>query len=65
MNTLDVSSALMFATLNASMKLPHCGSAGHDRPLGTAPDGWSAVVKMLTKGRIMMAMSAISSARPA
>jgi peptide/nickel transport system permease protein len=27
----------MFATLKASMKLPHCGSAGQDRPLGTVP----------------------------
>ncbi len=39
MNTLDPSSALMFATENASRKLPHCGSAGSPRPLGTLPDG--------------------------
>ena len=37
MNMLDTSSAVMFATLNASTKLPHCGSAGHSRPLGTSP----------------------------
>ena len=39
MNTLEARSARMFATLNASTKLPHCGSAGHDRPLGTRA-GW-------------------------
>ena len=65
MNTLDASSALMFATLNASTKLPHCGSAGQDSPTGTLPDGWSAVVKMLRNGRIVIAISATSSARPA
>ena len=27
----------MFATLNASTKLPHCGSAGQSSPLGSAP----------------------------
>ena len=39
MNTLDASNARMFATWNASRKLPHCGSAGHDSPTGTVPDG--------------------------
>ena len=29
----------MFATLNASRKLPHCGSAGKESPTGTLPDG--------------------------
>ena len=53
MNVLDARSAVMFATLNASTKLPHCGSAGHSSPLGTVPDGCSAVVKMLMKGRIV------------
>ena len=65
MNTLDARSAVMFATLNASTKLPHCGSAGQPSPLGTLPDGCSAVVKMLTNGRIVIAISARSSARPA
>ena len=46
----------MFATWNASRKLPHCGSAGHDSPTGTVPDGWSAVVKMLRNGRIVIAI---------
>jgi hypothetical protein len=39
MKTLDPRSAPMFATLNASTKLPHCGSAGQDSPAGTLPDG--------------------------
>ena len=65
MNTLDARSALMFATLNASRKFPHWGSAGNDRPTGTLPDGYSAVVKMLTNGRIVIATSASSRARPA
>ena len=47
----------MFATLNASTKLPHCGSAGHSSPPGTVPDGCSAVMKMLMKGRIVIAIS--------
>ena len=51
MNTLEASRALMFATWNASMKLPHCGSDGQDSPTGTLPDGCSAVVKMLMNGR--------------
>ena len=55
----------MFATLNASTKFPHCGSAGHSSPLGRVPDGWSAVVNTLRKGRIVIAMRASSSARPA
>ena len=55
----------MLATWNASTKLPHCGSAGQDNPAGTAPDGCSAVVKMLRKGRIVIAISTTSNARPA
>jgi hypothetical protein len=39
MNTLDPSSALMFATLKASRKLPHWGSDGSDSPTGTLPEG--------------------------
>ena len=39
MSTLENRSALMFATLNASRKLPHWGSAGQDRPTGALPDG--------------------------
>ena len=39
MMTLEVSSAPIRAWSNASRKLPHCGSAGHARPGGTAPDG--------------------------
>ena len=65
MKVLDASSAGMSATLNASRKLPHCGSAGHSSPLGTVPDGCSAVVKMLMKGRSVNAISATRSARPA
>ena len=38
-NVLDARSTLMFATLKASMKFPHCGSAGHESPTGTLPDG--------------------------
>ena len=34
---LDARSTVMFATLKASIKLPHCGSAGHSSPLGTDP----------------------------
>ncbi len=65
MNTLDARSAVMFATLNASTKFPHCGSAGHSSPLGSVPDGWSAVVNTLRNGRIVIAIRASSSARPA
>ena len=36
MNTLDPRSALMFATLNASTKLPHCGSGGNRESDGNA-----------------------------
>ena len=55
----------MFATLNASTKLPHCGCAGHPSPLGTVPDGWRAVMKMLMKGRIVRTISPSRSVRPA
>ena len=65
MYVLDARSAGICATLNASTKLPHCGSAGHSSPLGTVPDGCSAVVKMLMKGRIVIAISARRSVRPA
>ena len=65
MNTLDASSAPMFATRNASTKLPHWGSAGHSRPRGTEPEGWSAVRKMLRNGRMTIATRAIRMARPA
>ena len=44
----------MFATLNASTKFPHCGSAGQSSPLGSVPDGWRAVVNTLRNGRIVM-----------
>jgi hypothetical protein len=33
-NALDSSSFSMFAALNASRKLPHCGSLGQDSPSG-------------------------------
>ena len=65
MKLLEPSRAVMFATLKASMKLPHWGSAGQSSPLGTVPDGCSAVVKMLMKGRIVTTISATRSARPA
>ena len=65
MKMLDASSVPMLATWNASTKLPHCGSAGHDKPAGTVPDGCSAVVKMLMKGRIVIAIRPTSNARPA
>ena len=38
---------------------------GPFEPLGTVPDGCSAVVKMLMKGRIVIAISTRSRARPA
>ena len=46
----------MFATSKASTKLPHCGSAGQSSPLGSVPDGCSAVVNMLTNGRSVTAI---------
>ena len=64
MSTLDVSSALMCAWLKASTKLPHCGSAGHDRPGGTLPDGWSAVVNRLRNGTMVITMSTSSRRLP-
>ncbi len=42
MRTLDRSRAGMCATLNASTKLPHCGSDGHSIPQGIVPEGSSA-----------------------
>jgi hypothetical protein len=62
-NVLEASNAVMFATLNASTKLPHCGSAGHSSPLGTVPDGCSAVTKILIKGKIVTAISPKSRVR--
>ena len=64
MKTLELSKAVMFATLKASMKLPHRASAGQSNPLGTDPDGCSAVVNMLANGTTVIAMSTTSSSRP-
>ena len=38
---------------------------GLNIPLGTLPDGCSAVVKILMKGRIVIAISPMRSVRPA
>jgi hypothetical protein len=62
---LDTRSVGILATLNASTKLPHCGSAGHSSPVGKVFDGCSAVTKMLMKGKTVNAISAKRSARPA
>ncbi len=65
MNRLEASRAVMFATRNASKKLPHCGSDGQDSPTGALPDGCNAVVKMLMNGSRMIATRASSHTRPA
>ncbi len=65
MNVLDAMSLGICAVLNATTKLPHCGSAGHSSPRGTVPDGCSAVTKILMKGKIVNAISVRSRARPA
>ena len=54
----------MCACSKASRKLPHCGSSGQAMPSGTAPDGWSAVVKRLTNGTIVTTMSTMSRSLP-
>lgn len=33
-STLDLSSSVIRAAVNAVTKLPHCGSSGHSRPSG-------------------------------
>ena len=62
---LDFINVVTFATSNASTKLPHCGSDGHSRPLGSEPDGCTAVVTMLRNGRTVNAIIASRNTRPA
>ena len=64
MRLLDLSNVVMLATSNASAKLPHCGSLGHSKPVGSDPDGCSAVVRMLRNGKTVNAIIASRKARP-
>jgi hypothetical protein len=64
MSRLERSSADMLATVNASTKLPHCGSLGQARPVGTVPRGCSAADSMLRNGSSVTTTNAIRNTRP-
>jgi hypothetical protein len=64
MKVLDPRSAAIFATLNASIKLPHCGSEGHSRPFGMVFEGYSAVMNILIKGNTVNAINVNKKSLP-